>query len=247
MKTLRFSLFLPVFLLIGGFASAATVLTPSAIRSHNNNGTTPDSTTQNDQNIGLIDSSGLTKVDPSNPATWTHSKNWYDGWQAGRTSATNIGWIVLDFGASTTGFDDLYLWNVKEGTSNANSTSNALLRGVQTFNVWYSTTPTTAIPTTQPANYDFASAGWTQLGTTNTLAMGSTSAVDGIYDLSGILSARYIAIEIVTNYGSITGATAPGDSVNRVGLAEIVVTIPEPSSALLIGVASLGLLRRRRA
>jgi len=64
------------------------------------------------------------------------------------------------------------------------------------------------------------------------------------------VTARYVEFTATANY-----FTAPGDGTggelaggDRVGLGEVAfVLIPEPSSALLGGVALLGLLRRRRA
>jgi len=83
-------------------------------------------------------------------------------------------------------------------------------------------------------DYDFASGGWTQLGTTRSL---TTVAASQAFDLSGISSAQYIALEIMTAH------TTNG----RVGFDEAAITaIPEPSAALLGGLGFLALLRRRR-
>ena len=62
------------------------------------------------------------------------------------------------------------------------------------------------------------------------------------HPLSPVL-ARYVEFTATDNYFVAPGATG-GD---RVGLGEVAFAVPEPSTALLGGVALLGLLRRRRA
>lgn len=188
---------------------------------------------------GTIGGAGITQTSPADPSTWIHGSNWEEGWQSNKVGGTNIGWVVLDFGTSTTNLSEILLWNVTENGTGPQS------RGVQTFNIWYSDSPIVTAPTAG-GNYSFTSGGWTQLGSTNTLDIGGTTGVvDGVFSLSGISSARYVAIEILTNYGSTTSGI--DGTNNRVGLAEIVVTqIPEPGTALLTGFAGLALLRRRR-
>ena len=61
------------------------------------------------------------------------------------------------------------------------------------------------------------------------------------------LTARFVEMTITDNYYS-GGGLGPPAGGDRVGLGEIAFeAIPEPSTALLGGVALLGLLRRRRA
>lgn len=200
----------------------------------------------------LYDGDTLVKTNPDDVSTWVHgglpgSSNaaWQETWQAGSAAENyaswgNVGWVILDLGSVLTTLDTMYLWNLSEN----NSTSQSA-RGVQQFNIWYSTSPTLPGSTTTSADYNFGT-GWTQLGSTETLARAAATGIngyDGAFDLSDISSARYIGLELLTNYGSGFGA----DGVNRVGLSEVVFTVPEPSSALL---ALTGLtacvIRRRR-
>lgn len=61
------------------------------------------------------------------------------------------------------------------------------------------------------------------------------------------LTARFVEMTITDNYYS-GGGLGPPAGGDRVGLGEIAFeAIPEPSTALLGGVALLGLIRRRRA
>jgi|GEM_PF-3568846 len=189
---------------------------------------------------------GLTKVDANDIGTWTHGQNWQQGWQAANLSGgTNLGWVMSDFGESVTDLGSMYLWNVKEQGSGPQS------RGVQTFNIWYRDTVISAPGQT---NYNFSANGWTQLGSsTFTLesggagtSTGTEKLFDGSYDLSSIDSARYIAIEIISNYGS-NSSGSPDGTINRSGLAEIVFTaVPEPGKAALILIGIIGATLRRR-
>ena len=190
-----------------------------------------------------INGTGLTKPDVNNISTWTHDTLWQDGWQGGGASGLtgNVGWLVLDLGTPTANLDDLYLWNVNEG-------GLPLQRGVQTFKLWYALSPTVTPPASGGGaqNYNFSSGGWTQFGGLDTLAQGPGNASEtysGVFDLTGIVSARYLAIEAISNYGSGVGG---GDNANRTGLAEVVVTAaPEPTVTTL-GLFALGALLARR-
>jgi len=144
--------------------------------------------------------------------------------------ATNgkLGWVSFDLGASTPDLGNLYLFNGNYQTGQL---------GTATFNIYYAVGPTVALPSPPGANstvdYDFASGGWTQLGSTRSLA----AKANGVYDLSGIPTARYIALELMSTHGTD----------QRSGFDEVAITaIPEPSAALLGGVGMLLLLRRRK-
>jgi len=195
-----------------------------------------------------VNGAGVTKPDPTDPSTWTHTNTWQTDWQGafpgGSSSGANQGWAVIDLGSPQATLDEMLLWNVNEG--------NALDRGTQTFDIYYAVSPTVTPPvrTGSFQAYDFSSGGWTQLGGTQTLAQGTASGalpVSGTFDISGASGARYIGIDMLSNYGSTF----------RVGLAEIVVTatvpvvIPEPMTMLAVGLGVAGLGRyiskRRRA
>lgn len=186
----------------------------------------------------LADGSGLTKTDLEDITTWGHDTNWETGWQGNGTFPGTQAWIVFDLGAAVGGLESLYLWNVNE--------VNATNRGLNEFKLWYATAPAVALPATQFGEqpYNFSSGGWAQLGTVHTLAIGTGTAgllYSGVYDLSGIPSARYVAIEAVSNYGSTI----------RTGLAEAVITsspIPEPATyATFLGLLALGATAVRRS
>lgn len=174
------------------------------------------------------------------PSTWTATTNSYGAeWQSGAllSGATNskIGWIVFDMGSSVTGLDKFYIWNERENTA----------RATNAYNIYYAVTPTVAV-THGPTNsntldYNFASGGWTQVGSTANMTYGGSSA-NAVINLGGV-TARYLAVEILSN-----GVGATGDAT-RVGLAEVGITaiIPEPASLALFALGTAMILPRRRS
>jgi hypothetical protein len=199
-----------------------------------------DSATGDGSISRVLNGSGLTVGNPSNPATWLHNNRWQDNWQGGHTftvvsptlaTRTGSAWFVADLGQIYADLDKMWLWNVREGS--------ALNRGLQDFDVYYSNSPTVT-PSTGSA-YDFASGGWSLLGNYHVAQGNAANPPEGMFDLSGIGEARYIGLDILTNYGSNF----------RVGFAELEFTTPEPATltALLLAAGGMGsyLRRRRRA
>lgn len=202
------------------------------------------------------DLTGITQVNPADPSTWTDTRAWPNDYQGQDvTSLTDNAWIVLDLGANWAKLemDSMHVWNVSEATG--------WNRGIATFNLYYSSAPTVAIPVSADSgnltngganvvDYDFQSGGWTQLGGVQNLdrgaegeAGGGLGTVDGTFDLSSMPSARYIGFEVLTDYGGVAQA-------NRLGLGQVVFegeVVPTPA-ALPAGLALLGLaaMRRRR-
>ncbi len=210
-----------------GTASAALVV-PTGITAFHQG----DSLAGDGSSLKAIDGSGMTKGDANDPSTWTvGNTGWQDDWQGFSTPAPDTTWSVLDLGGPTADLNRMYLWNVQE--------TNALDRGVSDFNIWYSNSPTLTPPAASGAvtTYDFSSGGWTQLGGTENLPIGTQLGDTGAsFDVSGASGAQFIGIEMLTNHGGI-----------RTGFAEVAfTTIPEPSSMILALVGGLGLLRRRR-
>ena len=222
-------------------ATAATVVPVTATFAHNLQGGGGISSLFDDNDNG--GTSKITKPDANDPSTWTSTgQAWQDDWQGigplnvgTNASGTNgkFGWVAFDFG-SVTALDEIFIWNVSEGTGQP--------RRVLTYNIYHSNTPTVALASgngnnaTASVDYNFASGGWTQLGGTRSLLQWANgTGADGIETLG--VSSRYIGLEFIT-YGS--------DS-SRIGLNEVVFTaIPEPSATLLGGVGMLMLLRRRK-
>ncbi|QTN32226.1 hypothetical protein HZ994_07745 [Akkermansiaceae bacterium] len=216
-------------------ANAASILPISSITGFSGG----DSYTPQDF-TPLTNGFGITKPDANDPSTWTngaaspsggaiYKDEWYDHYLVAAANG-KLAWVSFDLGSAQTTLDNLYIIN-SDAQSNITATA--------TFNIYHAVTPTVALPAppggNQAVDYDFASGGWTQLGSTQSIGV-LTSAY--AYDLSGITSARYIALEIMT-------AFKPSDG--RVGFDEIAITaIPEPSAALLGGLGMLALLRRRR-
>lgn len=215
--------------------ASATVVIPTGIMAFHQG----DSASGNGSHLKTIDGSGMAKGDTDDPSTWTVSSiAWADDWQGFEAPGVtpNGTWAVLDLGAPTEFLDQMYLWNVQE-----NAPGNQSNRGMNSFNVYYSTSPTLTPPATSatPTAYDFASGGWTPLSGFD-LAVGTGVGDAGeAFDVSGASGAQYIGIEIVSNHGA-------GD---RSGFAEVALTVvPEPGSVMLLfGGGLLGLLRRRRA
>ena len=197
----------------------------------------------------LITGTGMTKPDPLDPSTWTATPAGYsDEWEAtsllnSATSANSkIGWVAFDLGSSTAGLQKLYFWNLRDGGGD---------RGTKNYNIYYSNTPTVALPAmpgdralantglTPTGDYDFASGGWTLFNTSGSLSLTKATSVatglGGIVDLGGI-SARYIGVEILTNWGTTRA---------NVGLSEVALT-PEPATMALLGLGGLGLVLGRK-
>lgn len=235
LKTNRIVSGMALAVLVTAVAAQAGIVTVVSTTGHNNK-----------DNFGgnmadMTSGSGMNQPDPNDPSTWTATSNSFgDEWQSAALVAggTNgkIGWTAFDFGSTVSGLESLYLWNIRENTAQG--------RRINQYNVYLATAPTVALPAAPTDNsavdYDFSSGGWTQLGGTMSLAQrGATpDPANAVLDLGGA-SARYLAIEILSNFGD----------ANRTGLAEIGVTwVPAPA-ALPAGLAMLGLvaMRRRRA
>jgi len=231
-----------LFCSVSAVNAAVTLAPVTNAWANNANGATPLA--------ALYNGDSLVKTNPDDVSTWTHgvtTSAWQKTWQADGANThptwNKMAWVILDLGSVQTELEKMYLWNVTENSS------GTIQRGTQTFRIFYADGPITSA--VAAADYSFTT-GWTQLGGIQTLAQAATAGphdFDGSYDLSGIASARYIGLELLTNYGSVPGPTPAGvDSANRIGLAEVVFTVvPEPSSALL---ALTGLtacvIRRRR-
>lgn len=179
----------------------------------------------------LTNGVGITKGDANDPTTWTNTgsaygEEWYDNHLTGATDG-KLGWVSFDLGSALTTLDDLYIIG-------GNYSSGKL--GTATFNIYHATTPTEALPDPPGQNgsidYDFSSGGWTQLGSTRTMAADTSED----FDLSGITSARYIALELMTTHGTD----------QRSGFEEIAITaVPEPTTTALLGLGGLILILRR--
>ena len=113
----------------------------------------------------LISGEEMTKPTANDPSTWTTTTNNYaDGWnQQGLLSGAangKIAWVVIDLGSEVAGLEDALFWAWRHSSSAANN--------VNQYNLYLATSPTVAPPaaTTTITDYDFASGGWTQFGST---------------------------------------------------------------------------------
>lgn len=185
-----------------------------------------------------------TSADPNDPSQWiTNSSGWTEGWGASAqldpvgppaTANGKIGWITFDFGSTVTGLDQMYIWNRRD---------NGQDEGVDSYNLYYATAPTVAVPApvgsgTTYGDYDFASGGWTAHSSGNlTIRAAQGNGAEDVLALGGI-SARYVAVEILSSI----------NPDNRVGLDEVAFTnvVPEPTTTALLGLGGLALIFRRR-
>ena len=161
----------------------------------------------------------MTRPNLADPSTWTVSYgNYPDEWMGNYlvgASNSKIAWMAIDLGAPSA-LHQLYLWNIRYQGGVA---------GTATYNLYHANTPTVALPPrpnpgaysvtglTPQGDYDFSSGGWTQF---NTSPLSVPKSGNSIVDLSGV-SARYIALEILTNHGD----TYRG---GRVGFLETAIT-----------------------
>jgi hypothetical protein len=183
--------------------------------------------------VSLTNGSGITKTDPADPSTWTfNGSNYPDEWMAtylkvGGTVTPGlngkVAWACLDFG-SKTALGMLYLFNTNYSSG---------VSGTDQFNLYYATSPSVALPA-QPAKgtYSPPPASPRRATTISPAAAGPCStppdplnaSQGGITSLNlpGV-SARYLAIEILSNQGDSYGG-------GRVGFDEIAVTAAPPDS-----------------
>lgn len=161
--------------------------------------------------------------------------NW--NWLGDRiTGGSSIGWYKVDLGSSYQ-LDEALLFNFNPDDSARSS------RGVNSVNIY--TALSDPGNNSNGNNTEFNNTGWSLLrnqsmtrvsGNTFPQSAGQADVID-----FGGQSARYVALEIVSNHG---------DS-SFVGLGEVqffATTIPEPSSLMLIGMAlGAALFLRRRA
>ena len=168
----------------------------------------------------LLNGSGMTRPNLADPSTWTVSYgNYPDEWMGNflvGASNSKKAWVAFDLSASSA-LLKLYLWNIRYNAGEA---------GTATYNLYYANSPTVALPAqpnagaysvtglTPQGDYDFSSGGWTKFNTTGTLSVPKSG--NSIVDLTGT-SARYIALEILTNHGD----TYQG---GRVGFLEAAIT-----------------------
>ena len=152
----------------------------------------------------LLNGSGMTRPNLADPSTWTVNYGSYpDEWMGDfliGASNSKLAWVAFDLGSSSA-LEKLYLWNIRYQGG---------IAGTATYNLYYADSPTVALPSrpnpsaysvtglTPQGDYDFSGGGWTKFNTTGTLS--APKAGNSIVDLSGV-SARYIALEILTNWG----------------------------------------------
>lgn len=148
-------------------------------------------------------------------------------------------WMLVDLG-TTYALHSIRVWNYNEAGQALNGTG----RGVKDAKIWVTTTGT--IPEDSSGAFDFASNGWTQVGSGIQFAQapGTDDYVappENTVSLGGI-TARYVAIDVDSRWVS-----AGGNAGKEVGLAEVqFFAVPEPASMALLGVGGLALLRRAR-
>jgi hypothetical protein len=231
-------------------ANAATIVPVTGITGHDG-GNWPSSAGHltdmvNATNPTLIPTSptatpGMTMTG-SDPAFWTWSGNYQQTWHANseldnNTSANGkIGWVIMDFGTVQANLENMYMWATSTGQTGSGDEQ------VRDFNIYSSSgvgiTTLPGMPNSKSTtgDYDFSVGDWSQVGCTQDLGT-SSGTVNVIQSLGGI-SARYVAIEVIT-IGEMTD--------NRMAIAQVEFTaIPEPSSTALLGLGGLALIFRKR-
>ena len=171
--------------------------------------------------VSLTNGSGIAKAVTADPSTWTFNGSAYqDEWMANYlTGAGNskVAWAAFDLGTAKS-LTKLWLFNTNYGGGPS---------GVEQYNLYYAVAPAVPLPAqpgkgsyantglTPQGDYHFSSGGWTKFNTSSAL-IATATGIDSI-DLGG-MSARYLAVEILSNHGD----TYQG---GRVGFDEVAVTI----------------------
>ncbi|NNM29938.1 MAG: hypothetical protein HKO57_10470, partial [Akkermansiaceae bacterium] len=178
--------------------------------------------------ISLANGSGIDQsADPADPSTWVFDGGAYqDEWMA---------WYLKDGGVFMPGLNNKLAWAAFDlGESKPlialwlfNNSYAGGVSGVSTYNLYYAESPAVALPA-QPAkntysttgmtpqgDYDFNSGGWTLFNTSGALSA-AQAGIESV-GLSGV-TARYLAVEILSNHGD----TYQG---GRVGFDEVAVVV----------------------
>jgi hypothetical protein len=184
---------------------------------------------------------GMSNTSDPDPANWTWSGSYQQTWHAnsildsGTSGNGKIGWVIMDFGSVVSNLENMYMWASSTGQTGSGTEQ------VRNFNIYYSsgvginTLPAMPQSKGTTGDYDFTVGDWTQIGSTQDLGTAS-GAVNVVQPLGGV-SARYVAVEVMTI----------GGVDNRMAIAQIeFTTVPEPAVALFGGLGLLALLRRRR-
>jgi hypothetical protein len=183
---------------------------------------------------------GVGAANPNSDTSWmTQTNNGANPqpWTGGQR------WLMVDMQANRT-IGAIQIWNYFEGDGS---------RGVKSTDIWYQTsTGTGAIPVGSGGDSvggTFVSTGWTNLGafTLNEALANPTGITDTIDPTDFV--ARYVLLDIHTNYGSNpnTNETGMGE-VRFLEGAEAPSGVPEPSTFVLgaMGLVGLGCVALRK-
>lgn len=208
-------------------ASAAVVITPTGITF---TGTATEAGGINlDNELNLINGNGLSGTPTiGNITTITHSAASFAA-PGNAWTTTDPGGFPSDFFASTSAtiiFDltldntynitDLYTWGYHFGSLNGNDISALTI--------------------------DYGVGNFTD-GTLNVNVALATNPGDAVQTSLGTITANQLRLTVTDNH---FGAATGGDRVSAAEFRFVGDVVPEPSSALLLGLGGLGLLRRRR-
>jgi hypothetical protein len=211
---------------LAGFATAATIITPS--------GATSTTALSGRTMTEAINGSLLTSTDPD-VLNWTHSlMTGTSGYWLSASGAATSGTEVITLGfASPITVNKIYVWNYhRENPTWDDRALGSFIMSLSTDNG--ATYPTSIM--------DF------QLSDIRNTSL--TAVPTEAFSFATQTGVTHIKLTNLKNLHQVYGTGAPDADSNYIGVGEIrfdSAAIPEPSTAVLSGlVLSLGLLRRRR-
>ena len=177
-----------------------------------------------------VDTSADTSQGTNNPAVWKQNGNYQNNWSANSKLDTNTtanakcGWAVIDLGQIINRLSNVFIW----GAPGANDGEEA-----KEINMYYSsgvgidTLPAMPNSKSTTGDYDFSVGDWVKVnsGYINLPYKPTTGLTPQATQNMGLVSARYIGVEIITMWDS---------AKTRPAIGQIEITMTPPPAGTVI-------------